>query len=114
MAGGGNGEVFDADFFGEHGNDTLRGSGLGQTLDGGDGDDIIEGLGGSDAIVGGQGFDTALYSSAPGAVNMIFNFGDTPDNSAQFQTVEDGYGSTDDLSGIETVIASDFDDVFQI
>jgi len=49
---------FDADFYGQAGNDTLTGSGLDQVLDGGDGNDSILGLSGNDTLIGWIGNDS--------------------------------------------------------
>ncbi len=56
---GGNGTdpLFDADFYGEGGNDFLQGSGSDQLLDGGEGDDTLIGDGGRDTLHGQGGSD---------------------------------------------------------
>jgi Ca2+-binding RTX toxin-like protein len=66
---GGNGTnaLYSADFYGLDGDDTLVGSGLAETLDGGDGNDTIWGLGDADAISGGDGNDK-LYGEQPGGL----------------------------------------------
>lgn len=92
-------------------NDRLRGLGGDDVLVGLRGDDVLKGGGGDDTLVGGAGndrliggggsFDWASYGSDPAAIRADLAAG----------TVQDGYGGTDRLRGIERVIGSDFADV---
>jgi len=105
---GGNGTnaLYSADFYGLGGNDTLVGSGLGETLDGGDGNDTIVGLSGADTISGGDGNDTASYAENDGKVVVALTMGTADEYDAAGSTVL----STDTLVGLENVIGSAFDD----
>ncbi|HEY7875383.1 MAG TPA: hypothetical protein VIG64_09700 [Actinomycetota bacterium] len=81
---------------GQAGDDVLRAHDSGP-LEGGLGD-IVEGGPDDDLIDGGDGADVASYDDAPAAMTV-----DLDDGTAT------GEG-TDDIAGIEAVIASDFDD----
>ncbi|WP_299402357.1 hypothetical protein [Acaryochloris sp. IP29b_bin.148] len=59
-ASGGTASFYNADFYGEGGNDTLIGAGLGNRLDGGTGNDFLNGRGGNDTLIGGAGDDILL------------------------------------------------------
>ncbi len=95
--------------YGEAGNDTLIGGdgadylygGPGQDrLEGGDGNDwIVPGLG-NDTIFGGAGIDIVSYGTAPRGVNVNLTTG----------RVTDAGGMVDQLSGIENISGSRFDD----
>ncbi|MCW2393507.1 beta strand repeat-containing protein [Sphingobium sp. B11D3A] len=61
------------------GNDTLWGSELGQTIDGGDGDDTINARGGNDIIIGGRGNDTFSEGGSNGDDTYVWNLGDGDD-----------------------------------
>ena len=91
------------------GDDQAVGGTGAETVDAGDGDDSIVGSGGDDSIAGGDGTDTLDYS---GSSDPVFvNLDD--------ETVRDGQGGTDTISGIDvinltdkgdTVISGDGDD----
>ncbi|RZJ41562.1 MAG: calcium-binding protein, partial [Brevundimonas sp.] len=82
--------------------DLLSGGGGADSLNGGDGDDVLRGGAGLDVLTGGAGYDTLDYSLAAAAtvVRMDLN-----------RTTNDGDGSQDTFTGIETVIGSAFNDV---
>jgi len=85
---------------GGSGADLLSGDGGNDSVSGGAGDfDNLWGLSGNDALNGGGGFDWVLYRGAPGPVTL--------DLSAGSATGE----GTDELSAIEGVVGSRFDDV---
>jgi len=73
------------------GADTIRGSGFADT---------IAGEAGGDSIAGGAGLDRAAYAGAPAPVSGNLGTG----------LVQDGYGGTDTLVGIEGLIGSAFAD----
>jgi uncharacterized delta-60 repeat protein len=79
----------------------VRGSSFNDTLTGSDATfESFEGREGNDVINGGLGTDRADYQSALAAINA--NLGTN--------TVLDGYGGTDTLSGIENIRGSGFND----
>jgi VCBS repeat-containing protein len=80
--------------------DTLTGDANANVLNGGDGDDILIGGAGADTLAGGLGIDTVDYSSSGLGVSINLTTGVGSGGSA------DG----DTLTGIETVIGSDFND----
>ena len=79
------------------GNDKLFGGAGNDTMYGGDGNDYFVGGDGYDKMFGGDGHDTVDYSSSTGAVYIQMN-GST-------------FGGNDQVSGIEDLIGSNFDDV---
>jgi len=95
---------------GGSGNDTIIASDVSSKLIGGAGNDTLTGGAGDDVLVGGSGNntlngnggnDTADYSAAPGAINVNLATG----------VASNGYGGTDKLSSIETVVGSAFNDI---
>ena len=85
---------------GGSGADLLSGDGGNDSVSGGAGDfDNLWGFSGNDALHGGGGFDWVLYRGAPGPVTL--------DLSAGSATGE----GTDELSAIEGIVGSRFDDV---
>ncbi|MBE9039709.1 hypothetical protein IQ235_02725 [Oscillatoriales cyanobacterium LEGE 11467] len=85
---------------GNLGNDSLLGSSGNDSIYGNEDDDLIIGGAGADIINGGQGIDTAIYDNTTGAVTINLE-----ENQAQ-----DGFGDTDQISNIENVVGSGFDD----
>jgi Domain of unknown function (DUF1906)/Calx-beta domain/RTX calcium-binding nonapeptide repeat (4 copies) len=69
-------------------------------LIGGLADDVLNGGAGNNTLNGGPGTDTADYSGAPSAVTVNLTIG----------TAANGFGGTDTLSNIESVIGSSFND----
>ena len=98
----GTGNASDNVITGGAANDLLGGGVGADTLNGGDGDDVLRGGAGLDVLNGGAGYDTLDYSLAAAAtvVRMDLN-----------RTTNDGDGSQDSFTGIETVIGSAFNDV---
>ena len=80
--------------------DILYGSAGNDTLVGGDGDDVLRGGTGSDSLVGGLGIDTADYSGSSAAISINFAAG----------TAYAGDAAGDTLSGIENIVATDYND----
>ena len=79
-------------------------------LNGGDGNDTLESIDANTTLVGGEGDDalgawggivTLDYSTSPNGVNV---------NLSTNTTIDDGYGTSDTLSGISNVIGSEFND----
>ena len=90
------------------GNDTLTGGSGNDTVDGGDGNDLIVGGhgAGDDTYSGGAGIDTVKYTSAVAAIAVDLSAG-TAGSVASGDAA--GIG-TDQLSGIENVIAGNYSD----
>jgi len=87
----------------------LQGNGEDNTILGMAGDDTLVGLQGNDYLDGGADNDTVSYSSLAGdyaSSSIVVHFDTLTKN------VTDGYGDTDTLVSIETVIGSQYDDVF--
>ena len=84
------------------GDDILLGNGGADTLNGGSGDDWLVGGQGSDIIIGGSDTDgdTVSFFSSPSGVVVDLSSG----------TAQDGWGTTDTISGVENVEGSDRDD----
>jgi len=102
---------------GNGGNDDIRGGRGNDTLEGGDGDDIVDGGEGDDLIIGGNGrgndryiggsgIDTVRYTSALAAITVNLATGIATSTAGGDAA---GIG-TDTLSGIENVIAGNFND----
>lgn len=85
---------------GRDGGDTLIGRGGIDTLLGGAGDDLLEGGAGGDALDGGESTDTADYFLSPEAVQLSLADG----------TAFGGDAAGDQLTSIENLTGSDFDD----
>jgi Ca2+-binding RTX toxin-like protein len=78
--------------------ESLTGTDNAETLSGYGLDDVLDGQGGDDELDGGDGFDTADYSAAPVGITT---------DLAVSAFVQDGYGFTDTLAGIEAIRGSD-------
>ncbi|EFK95621.1 calcium-binding protein, partial [sediment metagenome] len=87
------------------GDDTLRGGDGNDTLRGGDGTDWLIGGAGTDVLDGGNGNDVIFYEESASGVNV---------NLATGQVLDDGYGSTDTLIGIENLHGSYHGDVLRL
>ncbi len=86
---------------GREGNDLLLGHGGGDSLLGGDGEDTLIGGPGNDTLNGGAGTtDQADYSSSTSGVNADLSTG----------SASDGLGGSDQLSGIEFLAGSIYND----
>jgi Ca2+-binding RTX toxin-like protein len=91
------------------GNDTfiganyLRGTRHDDVLTGDAGDNRFRGSEGSDTIDGGDGIDSVDHNDSPAGVIIDLSL-------ANDQVINDGFGTTDDLSGIEIVRGSLYDD----
>ena len=93
IVGGNNIELF----YGEAGNDTLRGNGLGDQLTGGSGNDIIDGGSGDDTIQGEAGNDS--LNGGDGDDQVVGGSGnDTVIGGSGFDIL-DGRGGTDSVLG---------------
>ena len=87
------------------GDDSLTGNGSANLLDGGAGDDrLVAGRGANDTLIGGAGTDTADYREATG--NLTIGL----DATGSTTEASDGHGGTDQLSGIEHILAGAGDD----
>lgn len=85
---------------GDRGDDALFGQRGGDVLRGGEGDDLLAGGAGGDQLFGGVGIDTASYAASFTAVQIaLFN-----------NTASGGPANGDQLSSIENVIGTQFDD----
>ncbi|MCG8359233.1 MAG: putative Ig domain-containing protein, partial [Kiloniellales bacterium] len=92
----------DVDYlYGGDGNDQLEGDDGGDSLFGGAGNDRLAGGGGSDYLDGGAGTDTADYSYSSTGGNFSLAAG---------QVVFASLGVTEQLIGIENVVATNGDD----
>ncbi len=80
--------------------DVLIGNEQNNRIQGADGNDLLVGNAGNDNLEGGNGSDTVSYRRDPSAVTV---------NLEQNQAT-DGFGGSDQLSGIENVIGSQFND----
>ncbi len=83
---------------GSSGRDTLFGNTGNDELSGGSSDDILNGGDGNDTLNGGSGVDTASYNGASKSVRVDLKSGEAT-----------GQG-IDDLTSIENIIGTDFDD----
>ncbi|MBN9243458.1 MAG: VCBS domain-containing protein, partial [Mesorhizobium sp.] len=109
-------------------NDVLRGGGGDDTLIGDLGyagtpnADTLIGGAGNDTLIGGGGFDTADYSTDHldgathgiianlGASTIVSNVATGSNVIVAAGTVFDGFGGRDTLTGIERIVATDFND----
>ena len=90
----------DNDLNGQIGNDTLKGGGGADQLHGGAGNDTLMGGVGADQLFGGDGIDTADYSTSWTEVEVsLFN-----------HTAYSGEAAGDQLTGIENLVGSAYDD----
>jgi Ca2+-binding RTX toxin-like protein len=80
--------------------DVLIGNNQNNRIQAADGSDVLIGNAGNDILEGGNGSDTVSYRRDPNAVKVSLE-----DNFA-----EDGFGGKDNLSSIENVIGSEFND----
>jgi VCBS repeat-containing protein len=94
-------KVFTVTVTGISGN-TFPGDSGDNVLTGTPGNDTIQGFGGNDTIDGGLGFDRAVYSDATGGMTFDLASG----------TVTGPGVGTDTLTGIESIVGTNFDDTF--
>ena len=73
-----------------------------QTLTGTSGDDLFRPGAGTDTVNGQGGIDTVSYEDSPSGVHI--------DMTASIEVIDDGFGSSDNLAGIEVLIGSNFAD----
>jgi Ca2+-binding RTX toxin-like protein len=101
--------------------DVVRATFFVDTFNGGADDEKFHGLKGNDIIIGGGGFDIAAYFfdrvssgvQAGGLAGITANFsGDQIADGVSHGTVVDGFGTTDQLTNIEAVDGTDFNDTF--
>ena len=101
---------YPAPIVGDHGDNTLTDTSIGDdlrglggidTLSGLDGDDMLDGGSGGDTLDGGSDLDTAAYVSAAAAVSVSL---------AKAGGQDTGNAGVDTLLSIENLIGSDFDD----
>jgi Ca2+-binding RTX toxin-like protein len=85
-------------------NDELLGASGANRLEGGAGNDILNGGNGADVLIGGDGVDTASYSSSTAGVFVQL------DNTGAATGVG-GHAQGDQLSGIENLTGSGFNDL---
>ncbi|SJZ85215.1 hypothetical protein [Consotaella salsifontis] len=90
---------------GDSGNNELVGTEADDVISGLDGDDDLSGLGGSDTLDGGDGYDSIRYVGNSQGVVVTF----TGQGSG---TVEENAIDTDSFTGIESVVGSQYGDVF--
>ncbi len=83
-------------------NNIITGGAGDDTLNGGDGNDQLFGNGGNNTLNGGNGVDTVDYSHATAGVNVNLVTGVVSSN---------GFGGHDTLSGVETVVGTNYADV---
>ncbi len=97
------------------GSDILEGVGGDDFLDGGEGDDLILAGGAGDRIVGGAGADVADYSGLTEAVMIVDNgmYGGTPETLLVWPA-DDSEDAPGTIEGVETIIATDHDDLIVI
>ena len=108
------------EFTGNSQNNHLMGCAGNDTLKGGGGNDTLEGRGGADMLDGGAGMDTASYKMASGVVTVSLadNANASPDGDAVGDSFVmhdhdgdgDGDGTTPQISTVENVVGSDFEE----
>uniref|UniRef100_UPI0040472DEE hypothetical protein n=1 Tax=Aliarcobacter sp. TaxID=2321116 RepID=UPI0040472DEE len=96
--------------YGESNNDIIYGGIGNDTIYGGSGNDIIRGQAGNDFIDGESGTDTVDYSDAQVGVEVYLGKVDEDGNALAHETLEDGFGTWDDISNVSTVIGSSLGD----
>lgn len=84
--------------------DQIYGTEIANRLDGGGGNDVLQGFGDADILIGGAGTDTATYIGSTAAVTVTLA-------DAGFGTGAGGHAEGDQLSTIENLIGSAFDDL---
>ncbi|NLS05290.1 calcium-binding protein [Rhizobium sp. P32RR-XVIII] len=84
--------------------DQLFGASAANRLDGGSGNDVLIGGAGADVLIGGAGTDTAFYQTSSAGVTIILD-----NTGAALGAGGDAQG--DQLSTIENLIGSNFDDL---
>ena len=112
---------------GDGGNDTIVGGSFADTIDGGLGNDVIIGGAGADRIDGSVGNDMLSYAGSSAGVTIDLSLvgaaqqgsrtlGDGLPGGAGSKTVTLGGGDAqgDILTGIETVVGSNYDDVIMV
>ena len=82
----------------------LWGNELINSIDGGAGDDTLRGNEGNDTLNGNIGNDVADYSYLNNSINVNLSL-------SEYQVINDGFGSKDTLLGIETIWASQTNDI---
>ncbi len=99
----------------------VRGTFFVDTFNGGSDDEQFRGMKGADIINGGGGFDVAAYFNdkdgnglqGGGLAGIIANFSaDTTANGIAVGTVVDGYGTTDQLTNMDAINGTNFNDTF--
>jgi Ca2+-binding RTX toxin-like protein len=100
---------------GGSGNDTLDGGAGNDSLDGNSGQDVFRGGAGNDTFLGGGGvdFDIADYSqdAANGATQGIqVNQSGSMQGGISPDTVIDGFGGIDSISGVRNIVGTQFND----
>ena len=102
--------------------DTLYGRGSGDSIYGGIGDDTIYGEGGQDTIRGqagddvidgGSSNDTIDFADATTGVRVYLDSTDENNVATTHEVMEDGFGDQDQLTSIERVFGSSFDDTIK-
>ncbi|WEX79618.1 calcium-binding protein (plasmid) [Sinorhizobium numidicum] len=84
--------------------DQLIGASVANRLDGGAGNDVLIGGAGADVLIGGAGTDTAFYQTSGAGVTIVLD-----NTGAALGNGGDAQG--DQLSTIENLIGSNFDDL---
>lgn len=133
FVGNGSGNVVE----GNAGNDRIKGGGGNDRLSGGDGDDTLEGEGGRDNISGGEGNDVIRAATGGGTASggggddliVVHGAGNVIEGGAGYDVVDyrniglmlnssggtvtqHGIVTADVLSGVEKIIGSELDDLF--
>lgn len=85
-------------------NDQLFGASGINRLDGGDGNDLLVGGAGADVLIGGAGTDTAYYLTSDAGVTIALDIAGSAVGIG-------GHAAGDQLSTIENLIGSNFDDI---
>jgi Ca2+-binding RTX toxin-like protein len=100
--------------------DEVLGTFFADTFNGGADNEVFSPLKGNDLVNGGGGFDVAHYAServsnevqsgSTSGITVDFSSDTTQDNTA-VGTVVDGFGTVDQLTNIEAIAGSEFNDV---
>ena len=104
------GGLGDDNLSGGGGNDIIYAGTGDDVVDAGEGDDILIGGdgAGNDKFIGGAGTDTIKYTSATAAITV--NLSATKDHARSIPSGDKASIGVDQLSGIENVIAGNYDD----